>query len=92
MFDIDNIILLTYCTNIKIPCLDQYNETQKLHRTFTLHIKEEHTCQQHLSENRSIGHCYVTPAGRHIGLNMRWLSMWVVACVSYILQCFNSEV
>jgi len=84
-FVVDQIILLTYSINIKVPCLDQYDETQKLHGTFILCIKEEHTCQQHLGENGSIGHCYVMSVGRHIGLNMRRLSMWAAACVSCIL-------
>jgi hypothetical protein len=75
---------VTYC-NTQVPRLDQYNETQQLHGTFTLRIKEEHTCQQHLGENGSVGHCYVTQGGRHIGLNMRRLSLWAAACVCFIL-------
>jgi hypothetical protein len=49
----------------------------------TQHIKNEWQCQQHLGENGRPGACYITPSGKHVGLNIRHLAAWAAAMVRH---------
>jgi len=63
----------------KIPRLDMFSNTQQLHGIHAQHIKNEWPCQQHLGENGRSGACYITPSGKHVGLNIRRLAAWAAA-------------
>jgi hypothetical protein len=73
------IYLIVILTCYQIPRLDMFSNAQQLHGIHAQHIKNEWPCQQHLGENGRPGACYITPSGKHVGLNIRRLAVWAAA-------------
>ncbi|KAG2130852.1 hypothetical protein DEU56DRAFT_814656 [Suillus clintonianus] len=63
----------------RVPHVDNFSEAAQLHGSIIVQLKQKWTCEKHQGEHGEQGYCYVTPAGEHIGLNMRKLKMWAAA-------------
>ena len=70
----------------QVPRAELFGEESQLLGGIILQLKQRWPCQQHLGEHGEPGLCYITPAGEHVGLNMRKLKIWASAIVRTLKQ------
>lgn len=76
----------------RVPHLDGLSDADCLHGSLNLKLRKHWVCHEHLGEHGEPGVCYVTPTGKHIGVNNRRSNIWTSAMVSFFLSSFSLRI
>ncbi|KAH6906352.1 hypothetical protein BKA70DRAFT_1224206 [Coprinopsis sp. MPI-PUGE-AT-0042] len=76
----DDSVELMYGT--KVPQVTSFSTQSQLHGLHIMELKQKYKCEKHLGEHGEAGHCFVSPAGDHIRLNLFRLRIWAAAWAS----------